>query len=147
MTIRKEIQKAYCKDFLEQGSQSSDGVHISSPILDNPNWCEEQEKAMRRAEWAAVRERNLANRNIPTQTPTPVQAPPIQKRNEKGNSLKIQHSIIIAAIIISVAILLAAIISRPARGAKYKAIGNGGMILDSETGEVRLTRELLDEKH
>jgi len=58
--------------------------------------------------------------------------------------MKIQHSIIIAAIIVSVAILLAAIISRPTRGARYKSTNNGSIILDSETGEVRLTRDILE---
>lgn len=133
---------------MEQGSQSSDGVHISSPILDNPNLCEEQEKAMRRAEWAAVRERNLANGNIPTKSQSQAQTPPsAQKTNSKDGNLTIQHSIIIAAIIIGLAIVIAAFMGRSSGGARYKVFGiNDGLILDTRTGDVQRAADKLENK-
>lgn len=49
---------------------------------------------------------------------------------------RLNRSVIIAAIIIAVAIVLAAFISRPSGGARFRGIGNN-RVLDTQTGDVK----------
>ena len=51
-------------------------------------------------------------------------------------NVQLNWSIIIAAVIIAVAIVLAAFISRPSGGARYRSIGTN-RIYDVQTGEVK----------
>ena len=61
--------------------------------------------------------------------------------------MKIEHSIIIAAIIIGDAIVLSAFISCPSSGARYRAVGTGGgLILDTRTGDVQRTADKLENR-
>ncbi len=59
-----------------------------------------------------------------------------QATKAKDMDKSLNNSIIIAAVIIAIAIVLAAFISRPSSGARYKSIGTD-RIFDVQTGEVK----------
>ena len=65
----------------------------------------------------------------------------LQTRKAKLHEIRykevnLNRSIIIAAVIIAVAIVLAAFISRPSGGSRYRSIGTN-RIFDVQTGEVK----------